>query len=84
MARGLSEPLTWEEICQRYPDQWVALVEIAWIDDTDEFACARVAGHGPTRADPLQQARLLNPRYAEIGHFFTGLIRAPTYGLLAP
>jgi hypothetical protein len=74
-----SHPLTWQEICHRYPGQWVALVEIIWVDD-DEVATARVAGHGPRRADPLRQARHLHSRYEEIGHFFTGRIRAPRVG----
>jgi len=26
----ISEPLPWNEICERYPDQWVVLVEIDW------------------------------------------------------
>lgn len=84
-ARALSaseptESLTWQEICRRYPDQWVALVEIEWVED-DEVRAARVAGHGPRRADPLEQARHLHARYEEIGHFFTGPIRAPRSGL---
>jgi hypothetical protein len=74
----LSEPLTWQEICARYPDQWVALVEIDWFDEDDlDFRSARVAGHGKTRREPLDQARPLRERYVEIGHFFTGPIRAP-------
>jgi hypothetical protein len=28
----ISEPLTWAEICERYPEQWVALVEIDRIE----------------------------------------------------
>jgi hypothetical protein len=71
-----SELLSWIEICRQYPDEWVALVEIDWVDE-DEVRAARVAGHGPRRADPLEQARHLHLRYEEIGHFFTGRIRAP-------
>jgi hypothetical protein len=29
---NLSEPLTWAQICERYPDQWVVLVEMDLID----------------------------------------------------
>lgn len=29
----ISEPLTWDQICGRYPDQWVALIEIEWLDE---------------------------------------------------
>lgn len=76
-----SHPMTWQEICGRYPDQWVALVEITWVDD--EVATARVAGHGPRRADPLRQARHLHSRYEQIGHFFTGRVRVPRLGFFA-
>jgi hypothetical protein len=75
-----SESLSWREICVRYPDQWVALVEIDWVDDDDEVRAARVAGYGPRRADPLRQARHLHGRYEEIGHFYTGRVRAPRGG----
>lgn len=80
----VSEPLSWKEICLRYPAQWVAIVDIDWIDDTDEFRTARVAGHGPRRADPLVQARPLHGDYDEIGHFYTGRISAPVSVTFAP
>lgn len=79
----LTARLTWAEICRRFPDQWVALVEMDWIDEEDEFQSARVAGHGPRRADALLQARRLRDRYTSIGHFFTGPIRAPVGGFFA-
>lgn len=28
-----SEPLSWQEICRLDPDQWVALVDIDWVDE---------------------------------------------------
>ena len=75
---AVSEPLTWAQICERYPDQWVALIEIEWADDRNfKFRTARVAGNGKTRAEPLVQARPLRARYRQIGHFFTGPIIAP-------
>lgn len=81
----VSEPLSWSEICARYPDQWVALVEIDWINENDlGFRSARVAGHGKTRKEPLDQARPLRERYDEVGHFFTGPIRAPLRSFLLP
>jgi hypothetical protein len=60
-----------------------ALVEIQWVDE-DEVRGARVAGHGPRRADPLEQARHLHSRHEEIGHFFTGRVRAPLHTFFAP
>lgn len=81
----VTDPLTWPEICARYPDQWVALVEIDWVNENDlDFRSARVAGHGKTGREPLDQARPLRARYDEIGHFFTGPIRAPLRSFLAP
>jgi len=76
---AVSEQMTWSEICGRYPEEWVVLVEIDWVNDTDlDFRSARVAGHGKTRRAPLDQARPLQARYPSMGHFFTGPVRAPT------
>ena len=73
----LTEPLSWPQICARYPDEWVCLVEIEWVNETDfEFQSARVVGHGTTRKEPLDQARPVRAIYEEIGHFFTGRPRA--------
>lgn len=37
----LSERLTWKQICERYPDEWVVLVGASWVNDTDsEFGTA--------------------------------------------
>jgi hypothetical protein len=80
---AVSDPLTWEEICALYPDEWVVLVEVDWVNDTDlDFRSARVAGHGKTRKEPLVQARPLQPRYPSMAHLFTGPIRAPSLPLL--
>jgi len=85
MEPTVSAPLTWSEICARYPDEWVALVEIDWVNENDlDFRSARVAGHGKTRKEPLDKARPLWKRYDEIGHFFTGPIRAPLRSFLLP
>lgn len=72
----MTEPLSWVQICERYPDQWVALVEMDWNDETDEFTTARVAGHGATRGEPFAQMRHAGLRYGDVGHFFTGRVRA--------
>jgi len=72
---SLTELMTWEQICQRYPDQWVALVEMDWDNEIDWFTVARVAGHGTTRRAPFEQMRVAGLYYKAIGHFFTGRIR---------
>lgn len=74
----LSEPMTWTEICARYPEQWVCLVEIDRIHPNNfHFRAARVVGHGKTRREPLVQARPWWDHYNEIGHYFTGRFVAP-------
>jgi hypothetical protein len=70
----ISEPLTWSEICARYPDEWVCVVEMDFVrPNGPELRSARVVGHGKTRSAPIGHAKLWRDRY-EIGHFFTGRI----------
>jgi hypothetical protein len=41
-----TESLSWTEICTRYPDQFVCLVEIMRVDRrSPEIKAARVIGH---------------------------------------
>ena len=88
-AANMSEALTWTQICARYPEQWVVLVDVDWLETdednlTFEFRSARVAGHGTTRREPLVQARPLRARYQEMAHYFTGQVRTPVCGLFVP
>lgn len=71
----ISEPLTWAEICARYPDAWVCLVEIDRVHPHGfQFRTARVIGHGKTRGEPVEQARAWLDHYNLIGHYYTGRI----------
>nr|HEX4313349.1 hypothetical protein [Kofleriaceae bacterium] len=72
----LTELMTWKAICERFPDQWVALVDMDWDDDTDQFTVARVAGHGLTRRAPYDQMHAAGRTYEAVGHFYTGRVRA--------
>jgi len=73
LAPEVSEPLTWTEICGRYPDEWVCLVEIDFTHPNGlEFRSARVIGHGKTQNESLDRATTSFPQYDEIGHFYTG------------
>ncbi len=40
---GSSEPLTWAQICEQYPLQWVALAEIDWLTRDNALAGFRTA-----------------------------------------
>lgn len=79
----ISDPLTWEQICERYPDEWVCLVEIDRIVDNNfAFRTARVVGHGKHPRDPIVQARAFRDQYMGMGHYFTGRVRTPLPRLL--
>lgn len=76
VAPTISEPMTWTAICERYPDQFVCLVEIEWMHPRDfEFRTARVIGHGKTRREPLEHARVWWDRYPSIGFYSTRTLR---------
>jgi hypothetical protein len=75
---SISEPLTWAEICERYPDQRVCLVEMDRIHPHGfAFRTARVVGHGQTRCEAFDQARDWQAHYEEIGHYYTGKLTPP-------
>jgi hypothetical protein len=71
----ISEPLTWPEICARYPDEWVCLVEITFTHPNGlGIQTARVIGHGKTRRAPFAHAQAWRAQYTDIGHFYTGRV----------
>jgi hypothetical protein len=74
----ISEPLTWAEIREQYPDQQVCLVEIDRIHPRGfDFRTARVVGHGRTRREAFAQARPWWDNHDDIGRYFTGRTTAP-------
>jgi hypothetical protein len=89
-AANISEPLTWAQICERYPDEWVVLVEVDWVEKDDEdnpsfeFHTARVGTRGSSRREALMQARLLRVRHPHMAHRFTGQVRVPLHGFFVP
>lgn len=78
IAPEISETLTWRQICERYPDQWVCVVEVARASpNAFEILAARVIGHGKTRRAPFEQARAWHATYELIGHYYTGKLKPP-------
>jgi hypothetical protein len=68
------EHLSWIEICARYPDQWVALADIAWLNRTDfAFTSAEVIASFAARqaASPTMKA-LHAANRRSVGCFWTG------------
>lgn len=65
---------TWNEICARYPNQWVALADIAWLNRTDfAFTKAEVIATFAERkaATPTMKALHAANRLS-VGCFWTG------------
>lgn len=80
------ERLTWDEICARYPDQWVLLVECDWIDGNidNDFRTAVVLAHGPSRDDTFRASEPEHSRYEEFVHEYTGPTRGPWCPIILP
>jgi hypothetical protein len=69
----ISEPLTWAEICERYPDEWVCVVDIDYDHPrVFDFRTARVVSHSKTKRKAFDQASLWWDHYKLIGRYFTG------------
>jgi len=73
-----TEPLSWVQICARYPDQFVCLVEIVRVElRSPEIKTARVVGHGLTHDAAFEPIRDLNERYPRCSVRFTGTCTEP-------
>ena len=75
------ERLTWEQICERYPEQFVVMVDHDWQPaNVTEFKTARVIGVGRSRAEAKERARPQLDSVREWGCHFTGLLRGLRFG----
>jgi len=94
------ERLTWDEICQRYPDEWVIVVAIQPVDppnqmdegdEVDNVCCvpiedctAVVVAHGKNRKNLSPKIKALQQHHPGLGAFFTGRLIPPAYELVMP
>jgi hypothetical protein len=73
-----TESLSWREICARYPDQFVCLVEIIRVERrSPEIQAARVVGHGPTHDAAFEPIRDRDVQYPRFAIRFTGACAEP-------
>jgi hypothetical protein len=73
-----TEPLPWVEICARYPDQFVCLVDIVRPERLHpQILSARVVGHGPTHDAAFEPIRELDKKYPRFAIRFTGTCTEP-------
>ena len=68
-----TEPLRWADICARYPDQYVCLVDVVHPPlRSPEIITARVVGHGATDDEAFEPIRDLATQYPRFAVRFTG------------
>ena len=73
-----TEPLPWVEICTRYPDQFVCLVDVVDAElRSPEIVTARVAGHGSTHDAAFEPIRDLPEQFPRCTIRFTGICNEP-------
>ena len=74
----VADRLSWSEICERFSDEWVVLVDADWIDDHNfEFGTATVFAHSKERREATHDMGTACRRFDNVGCFFTGRIRGP-------
>jgi hypothetical protein len=79
------ERMTWGEICQRFPDEWVVLVDADWADEHNfEFGNAHVFAHRRSRGEATKEMGVACRRFENVGCFFTGRIRGPVPRFVVP
>jgi hypothetical protein len=70
--------MSWSEICERFPDQWVVLVDADWVDEQNfDFGSARVFAHSQQRRAATRDMGMACRQFENVGCFFTGRIRGP-------
>ena len=80
-AMTTDQRLTWQQICERSPEQFVVLVDHDQLPhDAAGFKTARVLAVGDSRAEAKQRARPQLDSIYEWGCHFTGPIRGPRFG----
>jgi hypothetical protein len=73
-----TEPLPWGEICARYPDQFVCLLDVVHAEPrSPEIVTARVVGHGSTHDAAFEPIRDLPKQFPRCTIRFTGICTEP-------
>ena len=64
-----SERMTWDQICEAYAGEWVLMVDVDWVNDTDlDLRSAVVVSHGKHRQ--IGRRRELVPDGVDCAHLF--------------
>jgi len=74
----IDERLSWTEICARFPDEWVVIVDADWVDDHNfDFGTAKVFAHCKQRREATREMGTACRQSENVGCFFTGRVRGP-------
>jgi len=80
-----TERLTWDQICSRFPDEWVVLVETDWTHERGiENSTAIVIGHYKRRKEASSHIKAAFETYSQIGCLWTGALRGPVPRFIIP
>ena len=80
-AMTTDERLTWKQICERYPERFVVLIDHERLPHTSAgFKTARVLSVGSTRPEAQERGRPQLDSLREWGCHFTGPLRGPRFG----
>jgi len=84
-ASSSVERLTWAEICRRYPDQWVVMVDIEGGNDTDlDFGSALVLAAFKQRKEASPRVKEAFLQHEDVSCFWTGKIRGTIPRFVVP
>ncbi|HEY4176228.1 MAG TPA: hypothetical protein VGM90_05335 [Kofleriaceae bacterium] len=84
VATEQSDRMTWAEMCRAYPDEWVVLTDIAWVDESAfEFSSAIVVGHFAMRRTASPKVKAAFAQYPNVFAFHTGETEERTVRLRA-
>ena len=78
----ITERLTWGELRRRYPDEWVMLVELRWLDDA--LASGIAIGHGAQRSLAIANGLPMFAPERTFACFYTGAAEPPASRFTRP
>lgn len=69
----MTERMTWDEIQEKYPDQWVGLVDVEWYADNAATVKSAIVKYADKTKDELTMRMLrgeIDARYTTPDHLF--------------
>ena len=69
----LPELVSWDEICRRYPNEWVILIDE--VERDFEVEAARVFAHSPDKHELREAGHEAMRLRGVVGQYFTGIVR---------